>query len=124
MAAADVRLILKKTEAQLSDAQALPFITMAGGVADAVFSEDDELGSTLLAEIKTWLSAHFIAITIMRMSSEEKLGDASVKYIGKYGTKLESTPYGQAVLMMDITGKMANTGKMRASIYAVKGFNE
>lgn len=121
--ATQVRLIMKKTVTQLTDAQTAPFITAAEAIVDAIFSEDTEIGTTLMDEIKVWMSAHLIASTILRMTSEEKLGDASVKYTGKWGTKLESTPYGQVILIMDITGKMASAGKMRASIFAVPGFD-
>lgn len=122
--ATEVRLIMKKTEAQLSDTQAAPFIDVAEEIVDGIFEGDGTIGATLLEEIKKWMSAHLIASTILRMTSEETLGDASVKYTGKWGEKLSSTPYGQAILIMDRTGKMANAGKMAASIYAIKNFDD
>jgi hypothetical protein len=112
------------TETKLPDAKIAPFITAGDEIVDQVFLDDTELSTTLLAEIKKWMVAHMIASTIYRTTSDEKLGDASVKYTGKWGMKLESTPYGQVVLVMDITGRMANVGKMRAGIFAVPEFDE
>jgi len=122
--AAEVRLIMNVTETKLPDAKIAPFITAGDEIVDQVFLDDTELSTTLLAEIKKWMVAHMIASTIYRTTSDEKLGDASVKYTGKWGMKLESTPYGQVVLVMDITGRMANAGKMRAGIFAVPEFDE
>lgn len=120
--ASEVRLIMNVTATTLSDAQIAPFIVAGDELVAQVFEDDTELTTTLLAEIKKWMVAHMIASTIYRTTSDEKLGDASVKYTGKWGTRLESTPYGQMVLVLDMTGRMANAGKMRASIFAVKGF--
>jgi hypothetical protein len=120
--ASEVRLIMNVTTATLSDAQIAPFIVAGDEIVAQVFEDDTELTATLLAEIKKWMVAHMIASTIYRTTSDEKLGDASVKYTGKWGMRLESTPYGQMVLVLDMTGRMANAGKMRASIFAVKGF--
>ena len=120
--AAEVRLIMNITTATLSDAQIAPFIVAGDEIVAQVFEDDTELTTTLLAEIKKWMVAHMIASTIHRSASEEKLGDASVKYTGKWGVGLASTPYGQMILILDFTGRMANAGKMRASIFAVKEF--
>jgi hypothetical protein len=100
------------------------FIVAGTEVVTKVFENDVEITTVLLKEIERWFVAHLLASTLSRMTSEEKLGDAFVKYTGKWGSKLESTPYGQTVLTLDITGRMANMGKMRASIYAVKQFDE
>jgi hypothetical protein len=85
---------------------------------------DGTVGDTLLKEIERWLTAHMLASTLSRTTSEEKLGDASLLYTGKWGMRLESTPYGQMCLILDTSGKIANAGKMGASIYAVKEFDE
>ena len=63
-------------------------------------------------------------LTSIRTTSDEKIGDVSVKYTGKWGELLKSTPYGQMALALDITGKLARAGKTGASIYAVKSFDE
>jgi hypothetical protein len=97
------------------------FITGANGIVNAVFDTTD---ITVYKEIERWLTAHMLASTLARTTSEEKIGDASVKYTGKWGSKLESTPYGQMVLLLDTSGKMANAGKMAASIFAIPEFEE
>lgn len=98
------------------------FIGAATALIDKIYAEDTTVTDTLLKEIERWLTAHMIASTVFRTTSDEKLGDATVKYTGQWGKKLESTPYGQMVLTLDPTGLMANTGKMGASIYAIPEF--
>jgi len=104
------------------DATVEAMITAANLIVDKIFVDDVSISEELLTEIEKWLSAHMVASTVFRMTSDEKLGDASVTYTGKWGKNLESTPYGQMVLVLDVSGKMANMGKMAASIYAVKEF--
>jgi len=108
-----------------SDAIVTVFITAATEVVDKVFSGDTVLGDTLLKEVERWLTAHMISCTpYFRATTDEKLGDASVKYAGKFTTGLDSTSYGQMVLTLDITGKMANLGKRSATMYAIPSFDE
>jgi hypothetical protein len=90
---------------------------------DKIFAVDATFTSDELKEIERWFVAHMIASTIDKTTSEEKVGDASAKYTGQWGKKLESTPYGQMVLILDTSGRMANAGKMGATIYAVKSFD-
>jgi hypothetical protein len=65
-----------------------------------------------------------IAATLHRTTSEEKLGDASVKYTGKWDKNLDSTPYGQIVKGLDTSGKMAAIGLREVSITVIKSFDE
>jgi len=99
------------------------FIDDAEVFIDTVFALDTTVTETFLAKIEKWFTAHMLASTICRTTSEEKVGDAAVKYTGKWDKNLDSTPYGQMVQQLDITGKMANTGKKLASIYAIKSFD-
>lgn len=78
--------------------------------------------SPILKEIERWLAAHLIAITRERMALKEEAGTAKITYIGEYGKGLNSTPYGQMVMILDLTGKMANLMLKTASIYAIKSF--
>ena len=118
----EVRLIMNVTDTVLTDAMIDPFITAAEEFVDKVFSDDSDIGETLLEEIKKWMAAHMITSTIHRTTSEEKLGDASVKYTGYWGGGLKSTPYGQMVSILDTSGLMAKTGKQSATITAVESF--
>ena len=108
----------------ITDAVVDIFILSANELVTAVLGTDTTIGTVLLKEIERWFTAHMLASTLHRTTSEEKLGDAAAKFTGKWGEKLSSTPYGQMVLVLDITGKMSLAGKMGASIYAVKGFDE
>jgi hypothetical protein len=100
------------------------FITSANALINRVFVNDATMTEDMLTEIEKWLAAHLIASTVFRTTSDEKLGDASVKYTGEWGKKLESTPYGQMVLLLDASGLLANAGKMSATITAVNEFDE
>jgi hypothetical protein len=101
------------------------FIIAAHSIVSLVFKNDTVLGSVAIKEIERWLTAHFVTNTLQKYTIEEKLGEATVKYAGKYEAFLKSTPYGQTVLQLDITGKMASyTGKTAASMYAVKSGKE
>ena len=105
------------------DAVVDTFIDASTALIDKIYA-DTLITDTLLKEIERWLTAHMLASTLARTTSDEKLGDASVKYTGQWGKKLESTPYGQMVLILDPTGLMANAGKMAATITAVNEFDE
>lgn len=108
---------------QLSDATVQVFIDSATTIIDSVFASETVLSVTQLKEIERWLTAHLIASTIERTTEEEKLGEATVKYTGKYGELLKLTPYGQNALLLDVTGKLgAYAGKSVARIIAVKSF--
>ena len=107
-----------------ADATVTIFITTANAIINKVFANDTTMTEDLFTEMEKWLAAHLIASTVFRTASEEKLGDASIKYTGEWGKKLESTPYGQMVLILDSSGLMANAGKMSATITAVNEFDE
>ena len=98
------------------------FIEAANEVVTQTLS-DTTVGTVLLKSIERFYTAHMIASTLHRTTSEEKLGDASVKYTGKWDKNLDSTPYGQIVKGLDTSGKMASLGSREASIYAIKSFD-
>lgn len=76
----------------------------------------------LLTELQKYYAAHIIASTTERFATKEKLGEAQVEYAGKFGSGLDSTPYGQMVKLLDPCGMIARSGKIAASIYAIKSF--
>lgn len=96
-----------------------PMITAAEEVITTVYADDTSIGATLLKEIERWFVAHMVASTLQRSITEEGIGDARIKFAGKFGEGLKATPYGQMVLTLDTTGKMAKSGKSVAGIYAV-----
>lgn len=99
-------------------------IDAANAVVTEILGSDTDIGDTLITEIEKWYSAHLIACTTHRNVTEEQLGDARVKYAGQFGKGLESTPYGQVVLQLDITGKMGNLGKRIARLRAITSFDD
>ena len=120
----DEVLEIMDSDCSVSHAVVDRLIIAASAVVDQVFENDTDIGTTLLEEIECWLTAHMIASTLYRTTSEEKVGDATAKYTGQWGKKLESTPYGQMVLTLDTTGKMAKLGKAAASIFAIPSFED
>jgi len=97
------------------------FIAAGTLIIDSVFGSTN--ADALTKEIERWFVAHMLASTLSRMASDEKVGDASVKYTGLWGKRLESTLYGQMVMQLDVSGQMANVGKTSASIYAIESFD-
>ena len=106
----------------VSDAIVDVFIEAANEVINQVLV-DTTVGTVLLKSIERFYTAHMIASTLSRTTSEEKLGDASVKYTGKWDKNLDSTPYGQIVKGLDTSGKMASTGLREAIIYVIESFD-
>jgi hypothetical protein len=76
------------------------------------------LAAATLKEIERWLTAHLISITQERLTTEEKLGEATVKY----ASGGETQTYWNMVLMLDTCGAFANLGKKAASIKAITSF--
>lgn len=103
----------------VDDWQITPMITAAEEVITQVFASDTAVGDVLLKEIERWYVAHMLASTLHRTTSEEEIGDARVKYTGYFSKQLESTPYGQMVLTLDTTGKIAKMGSKVAVMYAI-----
>jgi hypothetical protein len=111
-------------ESSVTDTTIERYITMANALVDELLGTDTSLSSTLKQEIECNLAAHFIASTIARMGAVERLGEARVDYTGKWGEGLKSTPYGQNVLLLDTTGKMAEGSQGRAYIKAIGSWDD
>jgi len=80
------------------------------------------LSTSLLKEIETWFAAHLISVSKERQTERIEIGGDTNEQYSKLGTGLESTTYGQMVITLDTSGKMAITNKGKASIYAVTSF--
>ena len=120
--AAEVLAIMDNCQVSESDVTTY-YISVATLLVDDILGDDTVLGDTMKAAIEQWLTAHLIAVSRSRTTTEEKVGDASLKYTGRFGEGLKSTPYGQMVLTLDSTGKMAKSGQRGASIYAITSFD-
>lgn len=67
-----------------------------------------------LKEIERWLAAHFAA-QMDPVAKSEKIGDAQTTYmLGKEGDKLQNTPYGKQVCILDYQGILVDLGKTAA----------
>ena len=122
--ASEVRQILKNcTETEVDNQTMDAFITGANAIVNKIFVDDTYIGSTLLKEIEKYLTAHMVSSTIRRMAKEEQIQDARIVYTGAWKEGLSSTPYGQMVLTLDTSGKMAKAGKGVASIKAITSFD-
>jgi len=107
----------------VSDTIVSRYITVASALVTQIFEDDDEMTDTLLEAIEQWFTAHMLAVSIHRSTLKEKIGEGSVEFTGQFRENLASTPYGQMVMQLDFTGKMANIGKKGASIHAIKSFD-
>ena len=73
---------------EVSSTQMTAMITAASSVIDNVFADDSTVTDALLKELERWLSAHYVASTLARMAEKEKVGQAEVTYMGKWGEML------------------------------------
>ena len=72
------------------------------------------------ALIEKWLAAHFVAIDdASTRIMEEKAGDATNKYEGRTGMRLNYTRWGQQVLILDTSGSFADLGKGPAEVKTI-----
>jgi len=100
------------------------YISSASEVVTNVLGSDTSLSDTLKKNIEMWLAAHLIASTREQQIQKAGAGGANVTYQGVTGKGLEATLYGQQVLAMDTTGKMAATmAKQKASLIAITSFS-
>ena len=86
----------------------LPFIAAAKQLVDRVAKVDTTtlLDSADLANIETWLSAHFYAHADQLPQSSGE-GGANATHQGQTGMALGSTQYGQTAMVLDFTGELA-----------------
>ena len=119
VSAAEVKVIIPTS---LSDTSVDAYIALANPMVNNTVTCG--LSEAVLKEIERWLTAHLIAITRDRTTTEEKLGEASVKYAGNFGEGLKSTPYGQMVLQLDTCGQFGNLGMKEISTTAIESFDE
>jgi hypothetical protein len=106
-----------------------PFINSAHQFLDNVYSADTSLSTATRYEIEKWFVAHLLVSTGYQQTQavkREKLGEAEIEYSVSdiSGQGISATPYGKMALMHDTTGLLAKAEKMKATIYAIKSFEE
>lgn len=115
--ATEVKIILETT---LSDAVVTAFIDAANRVVSDHLGANTNISTAQKTDIEKWLAAHMIASTREQQAQAEAAGDAKITYQGETGKGLESTHYGQMVMMLDTTGTLANAiGGKTVSILAI-----
>jgi hypothetical protein len=81
---------------------------------------DSGLSDAVLEQIEKYLAAHLLAIhPDEKQVIEQTIGDAIDKYAGSFGKGLESTSFGQTVLLLDTTGTFAGLGTYSADISVI-----
>lgn len=98
-------------ETDLTDAQMNAFITAANLMVTDQLNGVHSAG--LLKEIERYLAAHLAASRDQRIAREQHV-DSSWTYQGQYGLGLQSTDYGQHVLMLDTSGTLTNLGTKKS----------
>ena len=93
-------------DTELTAAQVQPFVDMANAMVNENLLGEG-ISDSLLGVIELNLSAHFTAALKDRMPESQKIGDASIKFIGKFDMGLDLTPYGQTAKSLDPTGILA-----------------
>jgi len=112
-------------DTDLSDITA--FITAANLTVTKRLGSETTLSADQKKEIERWLSAHLIASSNKDMGARdvnsERTLDAQITYAGETDKGLEATRYGQMVLVLDTSGKMAVSGKRKTLFKAVTSFD-
>jgi len=106
----------------LADSVVDTYIATANRFINVVYADSASLTDAQLEDIEMWLTAHMISVSRHRQTAAETIDDVTVKYTGYWSKQLESTSYGQMVLMLDTTGLMGNVGKRAAWIKAITSF--
>lgn len=84
-----------------------PFIRIANVLTTWLASADtsSELSADMLREIETNLAAHFYSIRDQLFQAKSTNG-ATGSFQGQTGAFLQATQYGQAAMILDVTGKL------------------
>lgn len=94
-------------------------------LVDYHLASSGEFSESHLAELERWLAAHLLASSMELQVSSETVGSASVSYtVPSGGLRLNSTTYGQQVLLLDVSGKLASLGKGKVAIHAIQSFDD
>jgi len=113
MAKATVSEVKQIIDTDLSDTDIQRYIDDAHSVISDVFSSDKPI-------IERWLTAHLMAVSRERQSTEEEVLSARARYAGKTAMGLDATLYGQQAKTLDTSGKLANSlSKRRATLTAI-----
>ena len=94
-----------------------PFIDTAHLMVDENLLSSG-LGEAVLTKIELFLSAHLVTLREKQIRIEE-FGDSKNEYEGKTDMGLNSSHYGQTVLLLDTTGTFSNLGSPVAELQVI-----
>lgn len=103
----------------LEDAEIDSLIEVANRMVTRTL-DGEGLTTALLKDIETWMTAHLISIGKERQVQSEKVDDIWLTYTKNPSGFLQSTTYGQMVLMLDTTGNFQKTVMKKATFTAIK----
>tara|TARA_R110000851_G_scaffold9428_1_gene35055 strand:- start:347 stop:742 length:396 start_codon:yes stop_codon:yes gene_type:complete len=109
----------------LTEQEIQPFIRTASLLVDEHLADYLPVITTdLLAEIETYLAAHFVTLWDPR-TSEETAGNTSFKYEGSAnGPGLESSKYGQMAKLLDPSGRLSQLSNPNRISFLGRAANE
>ena len=97
-----------------TDVDTTPFINAADLIVTQYLTTSG-LSTAMLTEIERWLAAHLTCMMDPRETAKA-MGDARVSFEqGTLGAGLQSTRYGQQVLLLDWTGTIAGASLRRTT---------
>lgn len=102
----------------LTDTVVDPFITTANTIVNNNLAGNGP-SDEALTEIEKYISAHFVASTVLRQTQSKKVGDASETY-AKLGTEYQSTTYGTIALQLDTSGLLAESTLRSPTFLAIE----
>ena len=85
-------------------------IATATLLVDDIASCDSSVSAARLEIIERWLAAHYYAVRKGKYESK-KTQDASAKFQGKTGMRIDSTFWGQQAISLDPTGCLLRQSK-------------
>jgi len=95
-----------------------PFITTAHLIVMEQLYPLGRMTDARLSLIELYLSAH-LACALDPRISVEKIGDSQNSYQGKTGLGLDATMYGQQVKLLDVSGVLVNSDRLKATLECV-----
>lgn len=106
-------------ETDLDDITIDAFITGANIMVTETLGGEG-ISDALLEEIERWTTAHMIASTRERQAVEEEAGPARQRFPNRFGMGFNQSTYGQMVISLDTTGKMAKAWTKPITLTAIK----
>jgi len=110
----DVKVILG------TDADVSKHVAAAQRLIASISCLSANYSADVITDLTLYVACHLSALAVRQNVSEERLGDAQIKYtIIQGATGLASTPYGQVALSLDSYGCLQAIGRKKALVFAV-----